>query len=392
MPTEVTSWNFVNNGDTSYVNPESILNTSNINILNSKIQWKGSETSSTNSYYRYKSNRNVVTAQSESDTMTKTNSGGWATRLSASSFPPMSSFPDHYQFSHHILEIWTRTDGEGSTTLSWENINENWRSQGFSWNTTNYVNKYKSYTSSNYMGGGGHIWNARDDDDVDGFDVKVVAKTVATGITQDSATTSFPSVPSGYSFSRHRKRIEVNGSTTFNDYIYNNKVGQSDTVTANNGDTVKLIMKTRGKDRRYSTTYYDSNNPSVSGDVSASTSEDLGNNETSNWYNLSGLSSGSNALSHSVGGSNQVYYRVEFTWEYSVPASISEARVNINSTIYPVRLADPSDPALQYSSYRIEHPTEGTLAFDLVPTSDPDALPYRIYHPIHGTLALREKV
>jgi len=151
-------------------------------------------------------------------------------------------------------------------------------------------------------------------------------------------------------------------------------------------------MRTRGEDTNCSTTYYDTEDPSVSGDVSASYNGTLNNGETSSWQTLSGLTTGDNTFDHSISQSNEARFRFEFDWQYDIPTALAVYRVAIGGTTYDVALADPNDSSLEYNFYRVQVDGEGVLALDVVSPSDSNALPVFVYHPTHGKLALREKV
>jgi hypothetical protein len=200
-----------------------------------------------------------------------------------------------------------------------------------------------------------------------------------------TASTSYPSVPSGYSFDRHYYNIDGNSG-----YHYTNKVGQSESSTSNNtSDTVTVTLKTRGSKQIDVT--YNTKSPSVSGDVSGDSGNiTLENGVSSNWYTLNGLGSDSKAFNHLVEGNNEARFRFKFDWEYTVPTAIKEAEININGTNHRIALAEPEDSALQYDFYRTYVDGVGVLCFDVVDTSESGTIPYYVYHPTHGKLALRK--
>jgi len=206
----------------------------------------------------------------------------------------------------------------------------------------------------------------------------------------DTTSVSYPSVPNGYSFSRHYYREEKNGSYVDSDYSYSNKVGQSRSVTSNNTSVTRsLEMKTRGEDTNTFTNY--TNNPSVGGDVSASSSASLDDNETSSWQSLSGFGLGDNTFSHNIGDSGEGYYRIRFDWEVAYPTEIDTVGYYDGSTVGKGRLVDPNDEALEYNSFRTYTENGGILAFDIVDPSDEDVADFYINHPTHGVLGLRLK-
>lgn len=236
---------------------------------------------------------------------------------------------------------------------------------------------------------------------------------------------TFPSFPSGSEFSHGvssysrtngnpdvRHKIWVNGDlkkdvvrngaspSNVNWYEkYNNRVGQTVTVelsfsgqSSDKYASVDLYINSTSSQYNTRTITEKTKNPSVSGDVSGSYSGTLNGGEWSSWQNLSGFSVGNNQFNHSIGGSNEANFQFRYYWEYNTPEPLSEQKININGTNYEVALADPNDPALDYTFYRIYDPTHGTLCYDVVEASDTDAIPYYIYHPIHGKLALRKIV
>lgn len=245
-----------------------------------------------------------------------------------------------------------------------------------------------NYSDSSYVGDTFFITST--DHDVT---VEVVIDTNGSNTNSDTASTSYPSVPNGYSFSRHYYREEKNGNRQDYDYIYSNKVGNSRSVTSYDPDnTWDLKMQTQGEDTNCNTAYYDTQDPSVSGDVSGSYNGTLNNGETSSWQTLSGLTAGDNTFDHSISQSNEAQFRFEFDWQYEVPTALAVYRVVINGTTYDVAMADPSDSSLEYDCYRAQVDGEGILALDVVSPSDANAIPAYVYHPTYGKLALREKV
>ena len=143
----------------------------------------------------------------------------------------------------------------------------------------------------------------------------------------DTSETSYPSVPSGYSFNRHYWREELNGDFHDSNFTYSNSVGESRSITSEDSDDEwYLEMRTRGSDTTYYTEYTDS--PSVSGDVSAAFGGTLSDDETSGWYTLSGFSIGSNSISHSISDSNEGYYQIRFDWDFLPPESPGDVTVS----------------------------------------------------------------
>ena len=148
-------------------------------------------------------------------------------------------------------------------------------------------------------------------------------------------------------------------------------------------------MRTRGSTTNTYTNY--TNNPSVGGDVSASSSASLNDNETSSWQSLSGFGLGDNTFSHDIGDSGEGYYRIRFDWELAYPTEVATFRGKDTSGTISARLADTEDSALAYNTVRAYVPSHGIVSFDVVSPTNDEASDITIEHPTHGTLALRAK-
>lgn len=164
----------------------------------------------------------------------------------------------------------------------------------------------------------------------------------------------------------------------------------SNVAAANHGiSRYNFEAVTRWQRSTSSTTTYQTQDPSVGGDVSASYSGTLNDGVDSPWITLNGLSEGSNTFNHSIGGSNEAFFQFEYTYEKAVPTPVYTVRVHVGGTTYDLPLVDPSDSALQYGSLKAEVENQ-ILAADLVDTSNADASPLRVHTPQHGTLAWRK--
>lgn len=137
--------------------------------------------------------------------------------------------------------------------------------------------------------------------------------------------------------------------------------------------------------------YDQTQDPSVSGGVSASHAGTVNNNDYTPWYNLSGFSEGNNLFNHSIGGSGSVDYQVRFTYEIALPEVLAELGIQSNGTAKMYAIVDPSDGALEYSEIRVQHPTHGECSLDVVDANHQSASNIRFSHPVHGELALRER-
>jgi hypothetical protein len=271
----------------------------------------------------------------------------------SATYPPV---PDGYNFDYHRREI----SGESNETI-----------------TTNKVGDTVSRTSTST-------------DEYIGITLETHGTKTNYYTNSDTTYVSYPSVPNGYDFDRHYFRIERNGSYQDSDYVYSNNVGSSKSITSNNpSNTWTLEMRTRGETTNYYTNY--TQDPSVSGNVSASTGATLNDNETSSWQSLSGFGVGDNSFNHSVSDSGEAYYRIRFDWEYSYPSELAELKFFDGSSQYSVRLADPADDGLDYNTVKAYIEGVGVVALDVVDPSDPDASNFFIYHPTQGVLALRKK-
>lgn len=397
--THTTSFNFVNNGDSTVENPGNLVGEQNINVMNAEIQWEGSKTSGTGYSHSSNINSGSATATEETTTTTETNQeekadttqSGSSVNTSADANTPSgtgTAVGYSVTLEAKIIDDQTSTQngdifydtnsGSPSTTITADG----------SWKTVYSVSGSGTAPDSSYGIAGSHTPSAS----LAEIDVRATVSVdyETTSVNSDTTSVSYPSVPSGYSFDNHYWREESNGSYVDSDYVYSNKVGQSRSVTSNDpNDTRTLEMKTKGQDSYTYTNY--TKDASVGGSVSASTNETLSDNETSNWISLSGFSTGDNTFNHDINDSGEGYYRIRFTWEFALPTAVKIEDISINGTTYSVTLADPNDSALDYSVYRVQVDGSGVLAYDVVEPSDPDALNYYIYHPIHGKLALREK-
>jgi hypothetical protein len=388
----------VNDQDTTTVNPQTLTGKDNINILSGEIRWKGSQSSV----------NNQTDSNTDSDTATATTSTeNTVETVSDTKYLPKQtqgpkeinlSFPyADGSFDKHTLESKIRQypDDSYSGSLTNSNYVDMWKYEAYDGTIAKYedmgmygrgsgedstTTNYEGESRFNYVEGAGFY---------DGyFKITTTLKTYGTKTTTNNETAYAyaPDVPTGYDFDH----IEVNyyedgilqSTDTYNDSSY---IGNQFSDTSySEYTTVEVEVITYGVAPK-------SEEPSVSGDVSASITTDLVDGTESNWTNLSGLSKGSNSLTHSVGGSNEVEYKVKFDWELSLPTAISVASFSINGTNKNVILADTNDSALDYNFYRTQLDGDGVLAFDVVDPDDPDSIPVYIYHPTYGKLSLREK-
>jgi hypothetical protein len=238
----------------------------------------------------------------------------------------------------------------------------------------------------------------------------------------------FPSVPSGYSFFNHAISAEVNisdGSADNIEYTYsidgNNVVdSQNDDINGPNyttrvnqvGSNVDVIISSESVDSNASsitldasastqgsstsTTYYDTQDPRVTRDVSGdSGSLTLNDGETSNWHSLSGLAPNSEEFYHDISGSGEARFRFRFDWEQAYPDPVNGTVGFYNASAGVWRecaVADPTDSLLEYNHVAVYNDETGSWgALDVVDPSDDAAIEsHQFYDPDIGWLAPRE--
>lgn len=397
--TYTTQFFSVSNGDTTTHNPQSLVSTSSsVNILNSEIRWRGN--TSSNTTYDYSSNTNNGSATATSDTTTDkkasiSSSNGTGTfdlpQNTGISDPPNGYDLDYIEIRYTVQN---KEDAVKSILVNYEDVTGSTveESAGLAAGASKTFTERKSSNIGQYIGETRGILQGTTSHKIELTTViEVGGVDTTTTIQNDTATVSYPSVPNGYNFDRHYYREEKNGSFVESGYNYSNSVGNSRSVTSTDpNNTRSLEMKTRGQDSTTTTT--DTQYPSVSGDVSASPGiANLGNDNTSQWYSLSGLAPNSENFNHSISGSNDAEFQFRFDYELALPQAVRQLRfydAGSNQAKY-VALADPSDSALDYNAVRVYVADAGQeLAMDVVSdSSDPNAISAnRIYHPTHGVL------
>jgi len=391
VQTTTTDFQFVTDGETTVENPGSIVGNENIIISNAEIQWQGTTETSSSTSYSTNTNSGSATATTSSFTDTASNTsedqdGRWATIT-------IPSVPSGYTFDKIELTAFAAygNGDDTSTSVEAEDISGSTVQATLSKGESKTIVSDTS-TSSAYVGASRSIvFNFRSEVSLGnvGIEATTYGTDTTTTVNSDTTTVSYPSVPSGHSFDRHYYREEKNGSFVDSDYIYTNKVGDTRSVTSNDpSNTWELTMQTRGEQTVTTTT--ETQDPSVSGDVSAAYNGTLGSQEYSSWQPLSGFALGDNSFVHDIGGTNEAFYQIRFDYELSFPTTVAEAYIHVGNTTYPVILADPSDPNLVYDFYRVNHPTHGELAFDVVNTTNADATPYTVTDANGNVRALRE--
>jgi hypothetical protein len=156
-----------------------------------------------------------------------------------------------------------------------------------------------------------------------------------------------------------------------------------------------LTLRTRGSDTTTTTTYYDTKDPSVSGDVSGSYNGVLNDGETSPWQTLSGLITGENTFNHSISQSNKANFRFEFEWEQIAPDPVHGTVAFYDDSMNVMRecsVADPTNSKLEYNHVAVYNESQDSWgALDVVDVSDPNAIEsHQFYDSTVGWLAPRE--
>lgn len=144
------------------------------------------------------------------------------------------------------------------------------------------------------------------------------------------------------------------------------------------------------------TTTESTTNPEISGDVTAdSGSITLNDGETSNWYTASGLEPNSETFTHSIDGSYEAQFQLEFTYEPDIPDPVNGTVALYDSSAGVWRecaVADPSDVSLDYNHVSVYNSTTSNWgALDVVDVTNSDAITsHQFYDSTVGWLAARE--
>jgi len=244
-------------------------------------------------------------------------------------------------------------------------------------------------------------------------DTEVNSSPTATNPTGDTAEVSIPDTPSGYDFDFHRASGSVtNGADIPADvsatlewpngdkvekgivddlppgssisFLDNKGVNLSGQIASLSADVlgvaddkmdIELEVNTYGEKTTFDTTFFQTEYPRVTRDVSADSYEVLNDDELSNWVTLSGLEPDEEEFYHDIDGSGEARFRFRFDWQQAYPDAVSQLRVYDAGAdvIHKVALADPADTQLDYDHVRV---SEGgtTYAVDVVDPSETDAL------------------
>ncbi len=228
----------------------------------------------------------------------------------------------------------------------------------------------------------------------DGETVSVTLKTVGrdrrsrtttetiTNFENPPAETTFPSVPDGYDFEKHEVRGDIN-----NRYIYNNRVGE--TVQSNrpqsDGETVTIEAVTYGTQSQTNVSLDQTEYIELTGDVTASLSTRLNDDEQTTKFNVNQHQSGITDtldVNYNVGSSDFADYQLTIDWEYpyALPQHGSLA-LKDSGQWYLVANADPNSPALKHNHIRLyDDQTDTWGAIDVAPVDEPRTIEsYRFY-------------
>ncbi len=208
-----------------------------------------------------------------------------------------------------------------------------------------------------------------------------VEETVITFENQE-ATTSFPPVPPGYVFEKH----EVRGDTD-NRFIYNKRVGDTveSRIPESVGDTVTIEAVTYGR-KTFTVIEYDQTEyAEITGDINASLTTTLNNDETTSIRNVSSHQHGITDtldVNYNIGNSDFADYELTIEWEYpyALPTHGSLA-LKDDGQWYLVAIDDPNSPALKHNHIRLyDEQTDTWGAIDIASVDEPRTLEsYRFY-------------
>lgn len=129
-------------------------------------------------------------------------------------------------------------------------------------------------------------------------------------------------------------------------------------------------------------------NPLVTGDVSASYNGELQRNEVSSWKDLDGFSLNDNNLQHRIDQYGEAEYQVQYEY-VTTPDVVQTIQVHSSNRVLNLPFADINDDAIEYDVIRTKIDGQ-TLTADLVPVSHDAALPVHVQTPNEGVLAWRE--
>lgn len=224
----------------------------------------------------------------------------------------------------------------------------------------------------------------------------------------ESLSVAYPPVPDGYDFKQHvayyavldnNGDVDLDGTAEFTykygtntfdgtvnagssvnigDQTYGNSnyVGEDTTLTADFGNsTIDLYVEVWTYGERFVDVTYKTEDPSVSGDVSAGGPTQLNDGEQSAWYSLSGLSAGvDETFNFSINGSNTARFRFTFDYDYATAKpTYGTYAVHYNGTWYEIALADPSDSQLETDEIQV-YVNGNWAVLDMVPETYSDSL------------------
>lgn len=166
------------------------------------------------------------------------------------------------------------------------------------------------------------------------------------------------------------------------DTIYED--GTSDLQINTAIDATKVIGtgRVRTEGRKNTTTYYQTQDPSATGDVSGVHYGELADDEVSPWEPLNGLATETNNITHDIKESGEAEFRIRYTYVTEPPQpsiGVLGFYVPSDETWYEVAVADPSNDRLSTNALQLSDGTEWG-AVDIVSDGHPDEAPaIRVY-------------
>jgi len=160
--------------------------------------------------------------------------------------------------------------------------------------------------------------------------------------------------------------------------------GTSDLQINTAVDATKVIGtgRVRTEGRKNTTTYYQTQDPSVTGDVSGIHYGELADDEVSPWEPLDGLATETNNITHDIEESGEAEFRIRYTYVTEPPQpsiGVLGFYVPSDETWYEVAVADPSNDRLSTNALQLSDGTEWG-AVDIVSDGHPDEAPaIRVY-------------
>jgi len=397
VETYTTQWFTVTDGDSTTQNPQSLVaTTSPIVVLDAEIRWEGIESTEEVTETEYATNTNTTSATATTSTDEDFNSGGDITSSGdEGASATLPSVPSGYSFDRHEMSMSIDVDGtDPDVEVTYEDLFGNTYTETIT--SSGVTTLVDDLATINYVGESRVAAFTVNSGSVVNLAIDVFTYGTDETVNSETSCTSYPSVPSGYTFDRHYYREEKDGSTVSSDYSYTNSVGDDRCVTSDDPSTTwELLMRTRGSDETTTTQTLNTLDPSVSGDVSGAYSGTLTDGEQSPWQSLSGLTADSETFTHQISESATAKFQFRFDWAYDA-ATPTHGTVGFLDAAAGVwrecAVAAPDDPALQYDHVGVYNDaTSAWGVLDLVDASADGAISgYEVYDPDVGWLAPRQ--